>query len=230
MLLPMLTFAIEGYQNVIFQERDKISLTRAMWLVTFAIDLTPYDRAFKFLEESIKDVQTRAKEDFPQEFLGDTTFEALVNNVNGEFLEVKTKRQKLLNKYKDYRSMEGRSKRAILPFVGDALSYLFGITSEKDLKVVQEAVKELDKTQAHMLHIVKDSISIVNLTRHEVRDNREKINELIEGLRSIVPSVANETKGLGRRVSRLEILTHRYWLYKMLVDRLRDYFLTFTCR
>lgn len=78
-------------QNVIFQERDEISLTRARWLVTFAIDLTPYDRAFKFLEESIKDVQTGAKEDFPQEFLGDTTFEALVSNVNGESVEVKRK-------------------------------------------------------------------------------------------------------------------------------------------
>lgn len=72
---------------------------------------------------------------------------------------------------------------------------------------------------------MKDSISIVNLTRYEIKDNRKKINELTEGPRNIVSSVANETKRLGRRVSHLEILTHKYWLYKMLVDRLRDYFL-----
>ena len=70
--------AIEGYQNVIFHDQSEISPTRAKWLVTFAIDLAPYDAAFQSLDECIRNVQTGAKEDFPQEFLGDVTFESLV--------------------------------------------------------------------------------------------------------------------------------------------------------
>ena len=97
--------AIEGYQNVIFHEQSEISPTRARWLVTFAIDLAPYDAAFQSLDECIRSVQTGAKEDFPQEFLGDVTFETLVKNVNDEFMEVKKEREHLPSKYDDYRSM-----------------------------------------------------------------------------------------------------------------------------
>ena len=75
-----------------------------------------------------KNVQSGAKEDFPQEFLGDATFETLINNVNEEFKEITIKRKQLLLKYEDYRSLTYRTKRSVLPFVGNALSYLFGVT------------------------------------------------------------------------------------------------------
>ena len=96
---------IEVYQNVIFHEQSEISPTSAKWLVTFAIDLASYDVAFQSLEECIRNVQTGTREDFPQEFLGDVTFETLVKNGNDEFMEVKKEREHLLWKYDDYRSM-----------------------------------------------------------------------------------------------------------------------------
>ena len=225
LLFPGSRLAMESYQNVIFREQNEISLTRARWLVTFSIDLTPYDTAFQLLKEYIGKVQSGAKEDFPQEFLGDVTFEALINSVNTEFREIKMERENVLLKYEDYRSMTHRGKRSVLPFVGDALSYLFGVASEDDLRVIKKALGKLANTQGRILHMIEDSISIVNVTRRELSDNRQKINELISSLKGIVVSMANATQGLDKRVSRLEILTHRYWLYKIMVDRLRKYFL-----
>ena len=37
--------------------------------------------------------------------------------------------------------------------------------------------------------------------------------------------MANATQGLDKRVARLEILTHRYWLYRIMAEGLRKYLL-----
>ena len=228
-LYPVMYFRVRhgdrGLPEVIFHEQSEISPTRARWLVIFAVDLAPYDAAFQSLEESIRNVQTEAKEDFPQEFLGDVTFETLVKNVNDEFMEVKKEREHLLSKYDDYRSMAHRSRRSLLPIVGNALSYLFGVTSEDDLRVTSRALGRLTNTQGWLLHVMEDSVSEINFTRRALSDNRHKINELIVNLRGIVVSMANATQGLEKRVARLEILTHRYWLYKIMVEELRKYLL-----
>ena len=172
-----------------------------------------------------KNVRSGVKEDFSQEFLGDVTFETLMNNINEEFKEITIKREQLLLKYEDYQSLTYRTKRSVLLFVGNALSYLFGPTSEDDLRVIRKALGKLANAQGRILHMIEDNISIVNVTRREVSDNRHKINELISSLNSIVVSMVNTTQGLDKRVSRLEILTHRYWLYKIMVDKLVKYFL-----
>ena len=97
-------------------------------------------------------------------------------------MEVKKKREHLLSRYDDYRSMAYRSRRSMLPIVGSALSYLFGVTSEDDLRVISRALGRLTNTQGQLLHVMEDSISMINVTRRAVSDNRHKINELIVNL------------------------------------------------
>ena len=109
--------------------------------------------------------------------------------------------------------------------MGNALSYLFGVTSEDDLRVISRELGRLINTQGRLLHVMEDSVSMINFTRRAVSDNRHKINELIVNLRDIVVSMANATQGLDKRVARLEILTHRFWLYKIIVEGLRKYVL-----
>ena len=98
LLFPGSNLVIESYQNVIFSEQNEISLTCVRWLVTFSIDQTLYDVAFQLLKECIRNVQS-AKEDFLQEFLGNVTFEVLMNNVNDEFKEIMMELKQLLLKY-----------------------------------------------------------------------------------------------------------------------------------
>ena len=166
--------------------------------MTFSIDLTPYDAAFQLLKEYIKNVRSGAKKDFPQEFLGDVTFETLINNVNEEFKEITIKREQLLLKYEDYRSLTHRTKRSVLPFVGNALCYLFGVTSEDDLRVIRKALGILANTQGRILHMIEDSISIVNVRRHQVSDYRHKINELISSLKNICGFHGERNTGIGQ--------------------------------
>lgn len=77
-ITPFSNLGGRGYQNVIFLEQNEISIMWTRWLVTFSINLAPYNRASRFLKESISNVQSGAKKDFPQEFLEDETFETLL--------------------------------------------------------------------------------------------------------------------------------------------------------
>ena len=80
--------------------------------------------------------------------------------------------------------------------------------------MIKMSLSKLANTQGRILHVMVDSIPIVNVTRRKVSNNRHKIKELISNLKGIVD----------KRVSRLEILTHGNWLYKIMVDRLGKYF------
>ena len=75
--------------------------------------------------------------------------------------------------------MVRRSRSSMLPIVGNDLSYIFGVTSENDLRVISRALGRLTNTQGWLLHVMEDSISMINVTRRAVSDNRHKINELI---------------------------------------------------
>ena len=73
------------------------------------------------------------------------------------------------------------------------LATFLELPSEEDLRVIRKALGKLANTQGRILHMIEDSISIVNVTRREVSDNRHKINELISSLKNIVVSMVNWT-------------------------------------
>ena len=102
-----------------------------------------------------------------------------------------------MKRYHDIISIRDRHKRSIIPVVGKALGYLFGIASESDMKAVNKAILSLKITQKGVTHLLEDNISIINITREEVSQNRHTINVLIRKLggslnalqKSIVPAM-----------------------------------------
>ena len=127
----------------------------------------------------------------------------------------------MLLKYEDSGSVTHRPKCSLLLVVNN----FFGITLEKDLHVIKMALGKLANTQGQIVYVIEDSAPVINVAKSEVIDNRCKINKLISNLKSIVGSTVNAMQGLEKRLSKMEILTHGYWLYKIMVDRLRKYFL-----
>ena len=74
---------------------------------------------------------------------------------------------------------KNRPSRAALPFVGTALSYLFGTATEGNLKQLRLALSSLRDSQAKTIHVVSESISLVNKTHSQVKENRDAINSLV---------------------------------------------------
>ena len=71
-----------------------------------------------------------------------------------------------------------RSKRAVIPVVGKALHFLFETLTTADSKVVTSNLKILMTNQEQSMHIIREGLSILNITRAEVRENRKAILKL----------------------------------------------------
>ena len=75
-----------------------------------------------------------------------------------------------------------RSKRSVLPFVGNILSHLFGTLSEEDIEDMSRAISQLEHNQQNTVHLFDEAYSTINVTFEGVRKNRKTINRLSAAL------------------------------------------------
>ena len=64
--------------------------------------------------------------------------------------------------------------------MGKLLSGLFGAISEDQLEIVKQQVQSLMKGQVDITHALEESVSVLNVTRIELEENRHAINTVIE--------------------------------------------------
>lgn len=71
------------------------------------------------------------------------------------------------NDYKLSRETDkkSRNKRAVFGFIGDIMNSLFGTFTDADLSKIQKNVKILARNQDALTHVVKESISVLNVSR-----------------------------------------------------------------
>ena len=172
------TLAIDGYENVIFRQQDEVTVTMSSWLLTFHIDVEPLED----LLETFSDQLGRAREESERVLSAavddNPVNELAMRKINNDFEALVADKSKIEERYEGLKLMgdRGRQKRSLLPFMGDALSYLFGVTSSSDLDVVRKAINTLQGAQKEVVHLVEDNVSVINITRREVDKNRHTIN------------------------------------------------------
>ena len=72
------------------------------------------------------------------------------------------------------------TKRSILPFLGDALSWLTRTAMNRDVKDIKKIVTQLIKTQTKQQETLVHVISISSVTRYAMQANRQHINTVME--------------------------------------------------
>lgn len=99
-----------------------------------------------------------------------------------EIINLRDSQQEILTTFRDVKSLNQRSKRALLPIVGKAFSFLFGTVSEDDLNTIRCSINNLAVNQEKVIHFVEESLTMPNTTRVEVAENRQAINDLMHFL------------------------------------------------
>ena len=74
------------------------------------------------------------------------------------------------------------TKRSLLPFLGNALSWLTGTAMTNYIRVIKRRVNELIETQAQQQDTLVHVISISNITRYAMQVNRQHINAVMEAV------------------------------------------------
>ena len=75
-------------------------------------------------------------------------------------------------------------RRSLLPFLGDALSWLTGAATTKDIHRIRTRINQLTATQASQCNTLVHIVSILNITRYATQINRLSINTLMDAVRT----------------------------------------------
>ena len=82
-------------------------------------------------------------------------------------------------------------RRSLLPFLGDALSWLTGTATTKDINSIKTRINQLIATQSLQQETLVHIISILNVTRYAAQVNRHSINALIDAARATSHDITN---------------------------------------
>ena len=189
LLLAGMAISVET-KETLFVYTNSVSLTHSSWLLSLTVQFGPYEEHLLQLQQEIERFHNLFKslanngqssnttspgefENFYQNILD--LMERGVNQFYSEYNDVQ-------NKFNEIRYIAtvrpSMSKRAVLPFMGSILSSLFGTATQKDLSNLKMMVETMSSSNKRMVHVIDESLSIVNKTNKEVRVNRNAINQL----------------------------------------------------
>ena len=101
-------------------------------------------------------------------------------------------RNSLIDTFDNYKILQTRKTRSLMPFFGSLLNSLFGVSTDSQIKDVREAINNLGSNQDKIKHIVEKAITIVNHTEEQITENRKKLNEIISTTSTLVSDMELE--------------------------------------
>ena len=179
-------------KNVAFTEESEIHATRSAWTVTSVFYLMPYETLLnKYLTDitkvamvnwdTIKTIKKDLEPQFNQHFV----------DLEDELRHFNDTRRKLVDTDNYIRDQEE----------------LFGTTSESDLDNIRVAMKTLNNNQVKLQHVVKQNLSMVNMTHNQAIQNRKRLNKLNDGMREIYTALRNFSKQTNKNIRLSKICT-----------------------
>ena len=114
-------------------------------------------------------------------------------------------------------------RRTLLPFLGDALSWLSGTATTKDIHSIKTRINQLITTQASQQETLVHIVSILNVTRYATQVNRCNINALRDAVRATsygINNLYNLTTSLATSINFHQLILHIRSVFANLYDSL----------
>ena len=114
-------------------------------------------------------------------------------------------------------------RRSLLPFLGDALSWLTGTATTKDVHSIKTRINQLIATQASQCNTLVHFMSILNITRYTTQVNRCGINTLMDAVRTTshdINNLYNLTTSLATSINFHQMILHIRSVFANLCDSL----------
>ena len=114
-------------------------------------------------------------------------------------------------------------RRSLLPFPGDALSWLTGMATTKDINSIKTRINQLITTQSSQQEVLVHIISILNVSRYATQVNRHSINALMDAARATshdINNLFNLTTSLTTSTNLHQLILHIRSVFANLWDSL----------
>ena len=196
-LFSGLTLALIIHENVVYLKVNEIVLTRSKWLFTFRIDLKPYKNFLNRLSEDLEKaiINTYSIEQF-YDFPSKQDYGRIIKELKGKIVALLNDQHTLMENYIELHAIQTKMKRSLIPIIGKSLIYLFGITTESHVKTLLSSASKLPKSQEEIAHVVDENVSVINITRVKMSENRHTLNKIIGRLAHWDVKLGNITETL----------------------------------
>ena len=217
-----LALATQVRQNVVFCKVSEVTTARSCWSLTFVIDLNPYVTVMKTVEGNINNLLGVIQAVVENRAPGTN---GLVNDFRGLDNELKTLRETYFGvntRLGEYHALHTRTRRSLVPFIGQAFSFLFGTVSEGDLGAIRQNLHILRNNQVELAHVVQESMSLINVSRARIAEDRQTLNLIVSDMGALNDQIVNVTQRLDNRIFQLETLFPMYLQLDSMVEEIKQ--------
>ena len=182
-------------ESVIFQPALQAYPTRHSWIITTHVSLGILECHWKLFTRQLTRTQQFLRS-LDQHPLAPTqllaTLQLELSNIQDIYKSSETtitSAIQLLN----YNQLQTQAwcRRSLLPFLGDALSWLTGTATTKDIHSIKTRINQLIATQTSQCNTMVHIVSILNITRYATQVNRHSINNLIDAVHTTSQDINN---------------------------------------
>ena len=209
-----------------FQKTNEVFINDAKWSVTFVHDL----RLFQKLINPIKNdlVHTDEIVKTITNFYESSNLTGYVETFKSLHIEVDLLTDtynSVYDNFAEYQSLSvngHRSQRSLIPIIGQLMSTLFGTVSENDIENINRNIKALAGNKKQIIHDLDVSLSVLNLTRMQVSENRRSIMDLIIVVQKLDRKIFDLQQVFSAKFVRLEKFVHTYLQFQMILDEIKQ--------
>ena len=178
-------------ESVIFKKLSDIHTSRSHWKLTLVEDLTNYVPSIIIAQSQTTHLQVELRI-LLAHLKGNVSqsWKPELNELASDLRNLVSEIGELSSTYRDLEKLDSqpkrhRRKRSLIPLIGTLGSYLFGMVSESDLNAIKRNVHKLFNNQNRIVHVLNESLSLMNISRGEIKQNRDKINEVIKSVEGL---------------------------------------------
>ena len=106
--------------------------------------------------------------------------------------------------------------------LGTRVPFLFGLVTEDEIASICKNIASLAQNQEQIIHVVEDSITILNMTRAEVSENRQAIMELVKSIHGLDSKLATIADALQKQIHENKYFLDMYFQLDLIINELKD--------
>ena len=186
---------MEPRESVIFQPVLQAYPTGHSWIITAHVSPGNLECHWKLFSRQLTRTQQFLRSldqhpSAPTQLL--TTLQLELSNIQDIFKSSETTITSAINLLNSNQiQTRTQCKRSLLPFQGDALSWLTGTATTKDIHSIKTRINQLIATQTWQHNTLVYIVSILNVTRYATQVNRHSINNLIDAIHTTSQDINN---------------------------------------
>ena len=172
--------------SVFFQHLDKIHTSQAEWKLTIVQDVRSFPKLIDSAEKQVSGLISEVLQFLPvtsrkRVSFSTSTLRLVPSELNHLLADLKDLKLRTTALYQlGLSPTTQRFRRGLLPFIGQAASYLFGTVSEHDLSLVQSNLHRLQNNQKNIVHVLHQALTLMNVSQVSIQENRHAINSIID--------------------------------------------------